>query len=40
MSWSLLLVPLFLLTMMMIYWYSRLTNRFMRWFYRADRRRF
>ncbi len=40
MGWSLLLVPLFLLTMMMIYWYSRLTSRFMRWYYREDRRRF
>ena len=40
MGWALLLIPLFILTMMMIYWYSRVTNRFMRWFYREDRRRF
>ena len=31
---SLLLLPLALLTAMLIYWYSRLTNRFVKWFFR------
>lgn len=36
MWWSLLLLPLGLLIMMMIYWYSRLTNKFMVWFYKQQ----
>ena len=34
MWWSLLFIPLSLLVAMLIYWYSRLTNRFVRWFFR------
>ena len=34
MWWSLLLIPLALLTAMLIYWYSRLTNRFVKFWYR------
>ena len=31
---SILLLPLGLLVAMLIYWYSRLTNRFVKWFFR------
>ncbi len=34
MWWSLLLIPMGLLVAMLIYWYSRLTNRFVEWWYR------
>ena len=39
MWWSLLLIPLGLLTMMMIYWFSRLTNKFMVWFLKKTKER-
>ena len=35
----LLLIPLGLLTMMMIYWFSRLTNKFMVWFLKKTKER-
>ena len=34
MWWSLLFFPLALLAAMLVYWYSRLTNRFVSWFFR------
>ncbi len=34
MWWSLLFIPLSVLVAMLIYWYSRLTNRFVEWFFR------
>ena len=34
MWWSLLFIPLAVLVAMFIYWYSRLTNRFVEWFFR------
>ena len=35
MGWSLLLIPLAVLAAMLIYWYSRLTNKFVKWFFRG-----
>ena len=35
MGWSLLLLPLAVLAAMLIYWYSRLTNKFVKWFFRG-----
>ena len=36
MWWSLLFIPLSILVAMLIYWYSRLTNRFVGWFFREQ----
>ena len=37
MWWSLLFIPLAILVAMLIYWYSRLTNRFVEWFFREQK---
>ena len=36
MWWSLLFIPLAILVAMLIYWFSRLTNRFVSWFFREN----